>query len=299
MKRILLIIPFCALFLLVGVTGQAQLKKRIAVSRFEDRSGARYAGIGAGVADMLATALVKSGKFSVIERQDLDKVFTEQHLGQSGAVTPESAAKIGKILGAELLVIGSVSEFGVKKREVSGGFKVFGAAVDNKMARAVVDLRLVNSTTAEILAAESEEGTENTLGVGVRYESINFNDVSSWNDTDIGKACREAVDKCVELIVENMEKVPWSGKILKVNADGTIIMKPGSEAGVAVGAEFLVYRPGDEIKDPDTGLSLGNEETRIGRVKVKEDMLKGKACRAVVLEGAPLQVGDIIREKAE
>jgi curli biogenesis system outer membrane secretion channel CsgG len=299
MKRILFVIPLCALFLLAAAMGQAQLKKRIAVSRFEDRSGARYAGIGKGVADMLATALVKSGKFSVIERQDLDKVFAEQHLGQSGAVTPESAAKAGKVLGVELLVIGSVSEFGIKKREVSGAFKVFGAGVDNKEARAVVDLRLVNSTTAEIIAAESEEGTENTLGVGIRYESLNFNDVSSWNDTDIGKACREAVDKCVALIVENMGKVPWSGKVLKVNADGSVVMKPGSEAGVAVGTEFLVYRPGDEIKDPDTGLSLGNEETKIGRVKVTEDMLKGKACKAIVLEGAPLQVGDIIREKPE
>lgn len=299
MKRFPLAIPLCALFLFAAVSGQAQLKKRIAVSRFEDRSGARYAGIGKGVADMLTTALVKSGKFSVIERQDLDRVFAEQHLGQSGAVTPETAAKAGKVLGVELLVVGSVSEFGIKKREVSGAFKVFGAGVDNKEARAVVDLRLVNSTTAEIIAAETEEGSENTLGLDVRYDKIDFSSASSWNDTDIGKACREAVDKCVALIVENMEKVPWSGKVLKLNADGTIVMKPGSEAGVAVGTEFLVFRPGEEIKDPDTGLSMGNEESKIGRVKVTEDMLKGKACKAVVLEGAPLQVGDIIREKPE
>ena len=299
MKRIHTIVLLCASLLFLTASVDAQLKKRIAVSRFQDRSGAGYAGIGSGVADMLSTALVKSGKFSVIERQDIDKVFAEQHLGQSGAVTPESAAKAGKVLGVELLVIGSVSEFGVKKREVSGGINVFGAGVDHKTARAVVDLRLVNSTTGEVLAAESEEGTESTIGVGVRYERIDFSSVSSWNDTDIGKACREAVDKCVELIVENMEKVPWSGKVLKVNSDGTVIMKPGSEAGVAVGAEFLVFRPGDEIKDPDTGLSMGNEETRVGRVKVKEDMLKGKACKAVVLEGAPLQVGDILREKTD
>jgi curli biogenesis system outer membrane secretion channel CsgG len=299
MNRMRTITAVCAVFLLATGTGDAQLKKRIAVSRFQDRSGAHYAGIGAGVADMLSTALVKSGKFTVIERQDLDKVFAEQHLGQSGAVTPESAAKVGKVLGVELLVIGSVSEFGIKKREVSGGFKVFGAGVENKEARAVVDLRLVNSTTAEVIAAESEEGTENTLGVGARYESIDFSSTSSWNDTDIGKACREAIDKCVALIVENMEKVPWTGKVLKVNTDGTVIMKPGSEAGVEVGTEFLVFRPGDEIKDPDTGLSLGNEEKQIGRVKVTEDMLKGKACKAVVLEGAPLQIGDIIRQKPE
>jgi curli biogenesis system outer membrane secretion channel CsgG len=287
----------CLLSLVIATAADGQLKKRIAVTRFEDKSGAGYANIGDGVADMLATALVKSGKFFVIERKELDKVLAEQHLGASGAVTPETAAKAGKVLGVELLVIGGVTEFGIKEREVSGGIKVFGAGVGHKSARAVVDIRLVNSTTAEIIAAETEEGTESTLGVGVRYQDIDFSSVSRWNDTDIGKACREAVDKCVELIVENMEKVPWSGKVLKLNSDGTVVMKPGSEAGVAVGSEFAVFRPGEEIKDPDTGLSMGAEETRVGRVVVKEDMLQGKACKAAVIEGGPLKVGDIVRKE--
>lgn len=286
-----------SLVLCLAFGADAQLKKRIAVVRFEDKSGAGYANIGKGVADMLVTALVKSGKFSVIERQELDKVFAEQHLGNSGNVTPETAAKAGRVLGVELLVIGSVTEFGISDREIAGGMKIFGAGLGHKSARAVVDIRLVNSSTAEIIAAETEEGTESTLSVAGRYKDINFSDVSKWNDTDIGKACREAIDKCVELISDNMGKVPWSGKVLKVNADGTILMKPGTESGVQIDAEFDVFRPGEEVKDPDTGLSMGAEETRVGAVKVKESMLQGKACKAVVLEGAPLKVGDILREK--
>jgi hypothetical protein len=101
----------------------------------------------------------------------------------------------------------------------------------------------------------------------------------------------------VKLITENMEKIPWSGKILKINADGTVLMKPGSEGNVEVGMEFFVFRKGEEIKDPDTGLSLGSEETNIGKVKVTEDALKGKAAKAKVIQGADLKVGDIIRDK--
>jgi curli biogenesis system outer membrane secretion channel CsgG len=290
-----LLLPILMFCLAVGA--DAQLKKRIAVVRFEDKSGAGYANIGKGVADMLVTALVKSRKFSVIERQELEKVFAEQHLGSSGAVTPETAAKAGRVLGVELLVIGSVTEFGISDRAIAGGMNLFGAGLGHKTARAVVDLRLVNSSTAEIIVAETEEGTESTLSVGGHYKDINFSDVSKWNDTDIGKACREAIDKCVELITDNMEKVPWSGKVLKVNTDGSIVMKPGTESGVQIDAEFEVFRPGEEIKDPDTGLSMGAEETRVGLVKVKEGMLQGKACKALVLEGAPLKVGDILREK--
>ena len=272
----------------------AQVKKRIAVAEFEDRSGHR--GAGQGVADMLITALVKSGEFSVVERKELDKVLAEQSLGQRGALTPETAPSIGKLLGVDLLVLGSITELGTKDRNVSGGASVFGAAINTKTARAAVDIRLVNTTTGEIIAAETEEGTESTFGLGGRYKDINFADFSQWNDTDIGKAAREAIDETVNLITKNMAKIPWSGRIIKVSADGTVIMKPGSEGNVKSDMEFDVFRSGEELKDPDTGLVLGHEEAKVGRIKVTEDMLNGKAAKARIINGSGLQSGDFVRE---
>lgn len=276
---------------------EAQLKKRIAVARFEDRSGSGWNHIGTGVSDMLVTALVKGGKFMVLERQEMEKIVQEQQFSNSSMVTPETATKVGKILGVELFVIGSVSEFGTKQSNIGGNVPLFGGGLSTKKARAVVDIRLVNVTTGEIIAAEKEEGEESSTGISVRYESIDFSNTNSWDDTDVGKATRQAVDGCVKLITENMDKIPWSGKILRVNADGSIMMKPGSEGNVQKGMEFTVYREGEEIKDPDTGLSLGSEESKIGRVKILEDMLKGKAAKAAVLEGKDFKIGDIVREK--
>ncbi|MBI4418699.1 MAG: hypothetical protein HY563_07970 [Ignavibacteriales bacterium] len=275
----------------------AQLKKRIAVARFQDRSGSGWNHIGDGVSDMLVTALVKSGKFIVLERDEMEKIIQEQQFSNSSMVTPETAAKVGKLMGVELFVIGSVSEFGTKQSNVGGNVPLFGGSISTKKARAAVDIRLVSVNTGEILAAEKTEGEESSTGVSVRYEAIDFGNSTSWDDTDIGKATRQAVDGCVELITENMAKIPWSGKVLRVNPDGTILMKPGSEGNVKTGMEFTIYREGEEIKDPDTGLSLGSEETKIGRVKVTEDMLKGKAARAKVLEGKDIKVGDTIREE--
>jgi curli biogenesis system outer membrane secretion channel CsgG len=281
----------------VCTIGSAQLKKRVAVSRFDDRTGSGYAHLGEGVADMLSTALVKSGKFIVFDRQEIDRLMTEQQLGQSGAVTPESAPKVGQLIGVELFVVGSVTEFGTKESNFGGGVSsVFGGSVSTKKARAVVDVRLVNTTTGEIVAAESKEGEESTTGVGVSYEGIDFNNKDSWDDTDIGKATRLAVNGVIELITANMEKIAWSGKVLKVNADGTLLMKPGSEGGVKSGKTFFVFRKGEEIKDPDTGASLGAEETKVGRIQTLEDALKGKAFKCKVVEGAGLLVGDVIRE---
>lgn len=292
MKRIGVIL----LTLLFVLSANAQLKKRVAVSRFEDRSGTGYNHLGEGVADMLVTALVKSNKFSVLERQELEKVLEEQKLGESGLVTAETAPKLGKLLGVELLVVGSVSEFGTKESKVSGGLSFISGGVKTKTARAVVDVRLVNTVTGEIVAAEKEEGEESSTGIGFDYEGIDFNNMDSWDDTDAGKATREAVDGVVELIVANMASIPWSGKVLKVNADGTLLMKPGSEGNVKVGMEFEIFRLGESIKDPDTGLDLGAEEEKIGRIKVTEDALKGKAAKAKIVEGKDIQTNDIIRE---
>ncbi|MFA6455589.1 MAG: CsgG/HfaB family protein [Bacteroidota bacterium] len=275
----------------------AQLKKRVAVSVFEDRSGSGYNHLGSGVADMLTTALVKSGKFIVIERQELEKVLEEQKLGESGLVTPESAPKVGKLLGAELFVVGSVSEFGTKESNIGGNVPLFGGALKTKTARAVVDVRLVNTTTGEIIAAETKEGSESTTGVAVRYEDIDFNNMDSWDDTDAGKAAREAVNGVVELITENMTKIPWSGKVLKVNSDGTMLIKPGSEGNVKPGMEFDVFRVGEDVLDPDTGMSLGAEETKVGSIKVTEDALKGKAAKAKITEGKDFKNNDIVREQ--
>jgi len=280
-----LIALFC--FAVFSAGADAQLKKRIAVSRFDDRSGSGYNHVGIGVSDMLTTALVKSGKFVVIERAEFDKVLEEQKLGQSGVVTPESAPKVGKAL----------SEFGTKENTVSGGVSLFGGGITKKTARAAVDIRLVNTTTGEVVAAEKEEGSESTTGLSVRYDEMDFSDVSNWDNTDIGKACREAVDGCVKLIVDNMEKVPWSGKVLKVNTDGTLLMKPGSEGNVEIGQEFDIFREGEELKDPDTGASLGSEETKVGSIKVIEDALKGKASKAKITDGQDIKVGDIVRQK--
>jgi len=295
-------IRLVAVLVLVTMAGtlttvHADLKKRIAVSRFSDKSGTGYNHVGDGVADMLTTALVKSGKFVVIERAEFDKVLEEQKLGQAGVVTPESAPKVGKALGVELLVIGSVSEFGTKENSVSGGISMFGGGITKKTARAAVDIRLVNTTTGEVVAAETESGSESTTGLSVRYEDMDFSDANNWNTTDIGKACREAVDNCVELISKNFSKIPWSGRVLKVNADGTLLMKPGSEGNVSVGDEFEIFRVGEEVKDPDTGVSLGAEESKVGSIKVTEDALQGKASKAKIVDGTDIKAGDVVRQK--
>jgi len=303
MSRIISI-ALLALFFTGSVAAQdlANLKKRVAVVEFHDMAGYGH-NIGDGMADMLVTALVESGKFMVIERKQLAKIIAEQGLGMSGMVTPQSAAKVGKLLGAELIVTGSVTEFGTKNNRVGGGLSALSGlnlGLSSQKARAVVDIRLVNTTTGEIIAAKKAEGEESSNSLdNVGISGINFHNSSSWNNTILGKAARKAVDKCVKIISEGMSSIPWQGKILKVSADGTVYMKPGSKAGVQPGMTFWVYHKGEDLIDPDTGISLGSEDSKIGQIQVTGDVAGGKAAKAIVKKGSPesFSAGDFIRVK--
>jgi curli biogenesis system outer membrane secretion channel CsgG len=309
MKRIAAVLSFIALACAL-TSGPALaeksggLKKRVAVVDFEDKTGHGGWHIGSGMADMLTTALVKSGNFMVIERQQLEQVMKEQKLGLSGAVTPQSAAQVGKLLGVELIVLGSVNEFGQKESSVGGsvGSKVskgmFGlnkVGVETKTARVGMDIRLVNTTTGEIVAADGFAEEESKKGLDVGTDDFAFSNDSRFDETLSGKATRKVVNKVVEMITKAMDKLPWSGKILKVNTDKTVMLKPGAEGGVKVGDEFNVFSQGEEIIDPDTGLSLGSEEKQVGTIEVVE--AKDKYATAKVVSGSGFKMGDMVREK--
>src|ERR1700676_338266 len=95
-----------------------QDKKRVAVMNFEYGTVSSYVAqifgtnvdIGKGIADMLVDRLVNDGKYSVIERKALDKLVAEQNFSNSDQADPNSAAKIGKLLGVSAIIVGSITQ---------------------------------------------------------------------------------------------------------------------------------------------------------------------------------------------
>jgi curli biogenesis system outer membrane secretion channel CsgG len=297
-KRYILAVVILVSFLSIQISAQDGLMKRVAVMNFEDKSGYGH-NIGNGIADMLVTSLVETKKFMVIERAELEGILQEQGLGMSGAVTQESAAKVGQLLGVEMMITGSISEFGDKEKKVGGGLGRLGGlniGVSKKTARVAVDIRLVNVNTGEIAMAKSAVGEDNSTGLdNVGVSDIDFHNASTWDNTQLGKASRKAIEECIDYISDAMKDIPWAGKIILVK-DNIIYMKPGSAGGVETSMEFAVFRPGEELIDPDTGLSLGSEEKKIGTIQVTGDVPGGKACKAIIKSGTGFDKGDIVRK---
>lgn len=301
MKRKLIIVVSLVMLLVMVSAVYPQLKKRVAVFTFEDKSEHGYRwwtgqGPGEGMADMLTTELVKSGKYVVMERTEISNIIEEQKLGQSGLVTQESAVEMGKLLGVELALMGAVTEFGWTKQDQGGRIRGVSVGVKRQKATVAVDVRFVNTTTGQILAADNVRKEKSASGLSISTPEIGFRDRTDFDNSLVGKATREAIEDILSLVDSQMESIPWEGKVILVR-DGTIYIKPGSDAGVKVGDTFTVYSEGEELIDPDTGLSLGSAESKVGTIEVTSIVTGGKAAIAVGKMGSGFKKGDLVRLK--
>jgi curli biogenesis system outer membrane secretion channel CsgG len=303
--QFVLLSVYSVLFCLTAITDSmgAQLKKRVAVFDFEDKTSHQYhwwtgQPVGEGMADMLVTALVKTGNYQVIERQEIEKIMQEQQLGQSGAVTQQSAVQVGKALGVELAIFGAVTEFGYAEGTTGGRLKSqgFGIGIKSSSATVAVDVRFINTTTGDILLAESVRKEESKKGVALDTRQFNFENQKNFDESIVGKATRAAINEIVQLVDNSSQGLAWQGKIIK--GDGPIYINAGSEDGIQIGDEFDVFRAGEELIDPDTGLSLGAVESKIGTIKVTNNSIgNGKASECRAISGTGFERNDIVRPK--
>lgn len=190
-------------------------KARIAVADFEDKmssTGYYRSEYGRGMADMLTNALFHTNRFIVLERDKIQAVLAEQDLGASGRVKQETAAGIGDIEGAELLVTAAITGFDPGVSGGSGGaggdlFGAFGGMVDKlagsvQTARVAMDLRVIDTRTARVLAATSVEGTATGVSGEAGYTATGLGStLSGFSKTPMERAIRDMIETAVEYVV--------------------------------------------------------------------------------------------------
>lgn len=273
---------------------QRDPRVRIAVVDLENNSSWSYWGprLGQAAADQLADQLIRSDQFSVLERERLRAVMAEQQLGQSGAVSAATAARIGELLGVQVILTGSVNQFSID--ETGGG--IGGISVSYKEAESVLDVRAIDTTTGEVLL--TAEGSGKKRFGGASAEGVDFR-----RDYDAGlaqEALRPAVEKAVENLIaqssalEGLAPAVAGGEIVGVSEDA-YYMDRGENYGVEVGQTFDVYRVVDEIRDSDGNL-LDTVTEKVGVVEVTRVLSQSSICRLV--EGE-VREGDTVRPAGE
>jgi curli biogenesis system outer membrane secretion channel CsgG len=270
--------------------------------------------IGKGVTDLLVTMLVKDGSYSVIERKALDKILTEQNFSNSDRANPTSAAKLGKLLGVDAIIVGSITQFGNDTKNTGiGGVgaglgKVGLGGFSRKESKAIValDARIVDIDTAEILAVaegkgESKRTSTSMTGGGGGWGgfgagAVNFG-ASDFQNTIIGEAVKAATEQLSTNVVAGKDRLQARQVVVEglvaAAEGGQIVINVGSKAGVKVGDQLNVERVSREIKDPSTGKVIRRMTSPVGVIRVTD--VDDQSAVGAPVSGSGFKVGDAVK----
>ena len=267
-----------AVALLVGMTANAQrktvvttpvqadqtqqdgkfIKRKVAIGRFSNET-AYATGIfydkendpmGKQALDILSAKLAASGKFLLLERSDLATLLEEAKKGDGDLST----------IGADYMIIGSVTEFGRKNTGKSGVF----TNTKTQTVEAAVAVRLVDVSTGLIIYSDEGKGSaeitsKTTMGVGGKAD---------FDATLADKAISEAIGQLVENIINKCTDKPWRTFFLTYDSDAKMIAG-GASQGIKAGDRFAVKTKGKKVKNPQTGVMIELPGKQIGSVTVE------------------------------
>src|SRR5215813_4770222 len=269
-----------ALVLAFATQSYAQAKIKVAIWEFDNNAAHSYwywDKLGPAARNLIDTAFSENkqlaNKFSVIERDKLNLVLKEQGLAQTGAVDPATAAKVGKILGVKYIILGGVDKFDINNTK--GAIGRFGVGGNLVQSNATVNLRVVDSTTAERVLSIAGDGQ-------VKKGGGFYKDISGSREAEWGLAS-ETINEAAKAVVTKLTTGDYlarisdaahpggmvEGKIIKVEGNKAYI-NLGSSSGIKMGDKFNVINVGEALIDPDTGAKLGATEKQTGSGSVVE-----------------------------
>ncbi|MGH8504343.1 MAG: CsgG/HfaB family protein [Stenotrophobium sp.] len=173
-------------------------KERIAVTSFDYRAGQRSGEIGQGMTDMLTDALFNTNRFIVLERDRLGDVTAEQDLSNSSRFKKDTAAPIGQLEGAQLVVHGAITQF---EPNCKGGSIILASA---KQACVAINLRIIDAATGRVVNATTVQGTSTSGSVGLIFSGGSLPiGLGAYSHTPMEQAIRQCIESAVNYIVAN------------------------------------------------------------------------------------------------
>ncbi len=200
--------------------------------------------------DILSSKLAASGKFILLEREDLD------------VLVKEAGSEMNKI-GADYIILGSITEFG---RKVEGNQKVF-SSTKTQTVEAGVSVRIVEAATGLIIYSDEAKGYAETTA----KQTMGLGGTAGYDASLSDKAISAALGKLVENIINKCMDQPWKSYILAED-EGSYIISGGASQGLSAGDTFNVYKKGKVVTNPQTGMKIELPGTKLGTVTVLQSI---------------------------
>ena len=253
-KTLLSVLLTILIALPLSAQEERTIKRKVAIGRFSNET--QYAKglfydkendpMRKQALDILTSKLASSGKFILLEREDLDIIVNE------------AGAEMNKI-GADYIILGSITEYG---RKTEGEQKVFSSS-KTQTVEAGVSIRLVEVSTGLIIYSDEAKGFAETTS----KQTMGIGGAAGFDATLSDKAISAALSQLVENIINKCMDKPWKSYIL-TEEDGTYIISGGASQGLAAGDVFHVYKRGKTVRNPQTGMNIELPGTKVGEVTI-------------------------------
>ena len=223
----------------------------------------------------------RSHKFEVVARNDaLKSILNEQSLGASSNVDPETAAQVFKLVGAQYLVLPTLTDFAVDDKAIK--FESIGVAANREAVRISCSVQIYDTTTGKLVES-------------ARFHGQDTNVSREGNTSAAGASLAKITDRLAADIFNQIVNVIYPAKVA-AKLGTQITINRGEGAGVSVGQVWGVFALGEEITDSDTGRKLGRNETEVGTIKIVRTTATLSYGDASADNGG-IAVGNIVRLK--
>lgn len=257
--------------------------------------------VGDGLAAQLATALTSTECFVVLDRTGLSDILREQELGLAGVVNRETAPGAGRMVGAEVIIKGTITEFDPNKR---GGGMTVGFALpktplglrlgrNGSKAHVGLDLSVIDATTGQIKTSHRVTADSKTGGwtIGLDFEKASVGG-DSFAKSPLGIASRNALGQAVLLIAEDLKSSIERRFQIESWDGGEVYLNAGRASGLREGDLYKVSTVVRTLVDPATGLLLDTIERQVGQVRIVE--VDDRWARAELVDGERIKRGDFV-----
>lgn len=212
----------------------------------------------------LEREIVQTRKFAVLSRVDLADLAAELELIASEATSPEEKAKLGRMLGADYVLIPRVTK--ASGHSSTRTIQITGQTETRHRGEVAIALKVVVPATGEIKFSDQySANTSKPLGITLFKYAV-------------AKASDDLINRIYPLLI-----VDVSGKQVIVNGGGD---------SVKVGEHYAVYAKGKNIIDPYTGESLGSQRSYAGKIKITR--VEAKMATATIIAGDALSPGMVL-----
>jgi len=254
------------------------LESTAAAHRFGDKtvSGAR---LGEQFSQYLNTMLARNEKFTVLDRNSQAAILKEKQILVSDDAPLEEKVRLGEVLGADYMLIGSIPQAEILVQESAN--PIIGGTTREFKAYMEVEYRLIVGPTRQVAVSDQ-------LRIKLEDQQVKSL-VEKWesDDIDYGQMQQGLVMRAAGQMADMITDYLYPVRVAAVRDSGTLILNQGGKR-FAQGDTLEIFRTGGEIIDPETGKSLGKDESLVASAKIVK--ILPRISYAEVIGGSGLEI---------